>query len=126
MGVREQTVSEWRRGTYRPELERLAELAAHLNVSREMLLVDEPAAAPSAVMEAGSVYVVDQRAQLSGRAMEIEALLAYALDRQRQLRVALDGGPVSAPATVSKLDETTLRQLEADAAAQQQKRRGTG
>lgn len=72
----------------------------------------------------------DARAELLGRALEVEALLEFALTRQRLLAEAL-AEPASSPGTATqpvsraKLDETGRRQLAKDAAAAQ-KRRGTG
>lgn len=111
--VREQTISEWRRGTYRPEGARLKNLAGMLKVSRETLLGDdEPEMAlPRMVREAAPIPYGALSGELKGRSLEIEALLGYVLDRQRNLTLALHDAEKPTTASVVALDGARVRDL---------------
>lgn len=92
MGVREQTVSDWRAGRYRPEGAQLVRLADILAVTPEVFRRDDEVAASQGTGRPSAGDVEAQRAELHGRSIEVEALLAYALERQRLLTQALGGG----------------------------------
>lgn len=133
VGVERQTVSEWEKGKARPSLLNAALLdamakevgfpvpkevgfSAHTRVSVGTTGTLD-AVSPHAVREpAPSPF--QGNAELRGRSIEVEALLRYALERQRLLTQAL-GAPetLSQHATGEELEAATRRQHAADAAA---------
>lgn len=74
---------------------------------------------PTAVREAAPTpYAAAQYAEVRGRSIEVEALLAYALERQRLLTQALAQASGLTPnATPEALEAATARQLKLDAEA---------
>lgn len=122
MAVREQTVSEWRAGSYRPEGADLVRLASILHVPTESLRQDDEGYVVATgnaarVREPAAAYEA-RTAELRGRSIEVEALLAYALERQRLLTQSLGEAATLTPnATPEELEAATARQLQADAEA---------
>lgn len=116
--VREQTVSEWRRGSYRPDGRRLAELAAVLGVPPEALRSDDRS---TPLTE--SHHSADFKAgQFAGQAQAIRNMLAAALRETDGLLAGLASWGTTAPREV--LDEAIRRDQEALEGEQQEGRRG--
>jgi transcriptional regulator with XRE-family HTH domain len=119
LGVDRQRIYAWERRD-RPADESLFKLAKLYAVDvRALLGEDREAVAPAAPTVSG-----EERSVLHGRSLEIEALLAFAMERQRLLSAALGRSPVPAaahtelatPQLLAKLDATVARQQAADTA----------
>lgn len=124
-GVTRQTVGEWERGESDPSKlnqQALRDIAAALESplagsARVGVTASGTLTTAPAVREERAYYTA-HTAELRGRSMEVEALLAYALERQRLLTQSLGEAATLTPnATPEELEAATARQMKADAEA---------
>lgn len=105
IGVHETTVSGWVNGRMRPEYDRLRSLAEHFAVSERWLSDGESEGSPphqdatvtqpaqtrgpeSSLRDSGAFASPDARVWM-GRSREIESLMRYVLERQKELNAEL-------------------------------------